>query len=936
MSIRALFTYLMILFAGHTAAQQTVLVNDPAVRTGKLPNGLTYYIRHNSWPANRANFYIAQKVGALQEEDHQRGLAHFLEHMCFNGSDNFKPNDLVRYCESIGVQYGSDLNAYTGIEETVYNINNVPTTRTTTLDSCLLILRDWAGGLTLSTEEIDQERGVIYEEWRQNLNARQRIMERALPVLYGGVRYGERMPIGLMSVVMNFKPKALRDYYEKWYRPENQAIIVVGDIDVDAMEARIKQRFSTLKGKTAYTPITPITIADNEQPIIVIEKDVEQTTNQVDLIFKYDPSPVAAKQTTEHIKQRYLKTAASALVNARLGEAAQKNDCPFFGAQMGDGQYLVSKTKRAFFISLAAKGGQTLQSLQAAYAETLRAKRHGFTAGEFERFKANSLSSLERMYANRDKRSNDQLAEDLKFHFIDHEPYLAAEQQYQLMKQIITATTLDDLNRTIQSMVPEEDRNMVVLSLNNEAEGNIYPTQEGILRAIHAARAMTLQPYVDQVNNEPLIAKLPTPGKIVKTQKSKKFDYDILTLSNGIKVYLKHTGHDKKSISLTGECAGGTGIYGLEDRPNFRLFNSVIGASRLGALTRNELAKRLAGSVANAGLSIDEQRVYVTGSTTPKDLETMFQLVYLNLTDIRKDEATFERILRKQYADLQADALSVEKAFSDSVTATFYGHNPRLRPFGFEDFNTVDLDRILQMAKEQTAAPGAFEFTIIGNYEMDSIRPLLERYLASLPAHKETKAGARTSILQKGRVANHFTRPMDTPKAQTVTMWHSDALPYTQKNVLVADVAGQILSMIYMDKIREKGSAAYSVGARAAMQRHQDGTATATITVDCPVRPEKADWARSVILQEVDSLAITCDAAMLDKVKQIMLKQSDDLVHTNGYWSTVVQLHRKYNLDWHTQRKAIISALKPADVSAFVRAILKSGNRTEVSMAPQP
>lgn len=934
--IKNLFFLVLMLVSGRIYAQHSLLPNDTAVRMGKLPNGLTYYIRHNAWPENRANFYIAQKVGSLQEEDHQRGLAHFLEHMCFNGSDHFAANDLIRYLESIGVQYGSDLNAYTGFEETVYNINNVPTHRQTTLDSCLLILRDWAGGLTLSAEEIDQERGVIYEEWRQTSNSRQRMMERALPILYSGVRYGYRMPIGQMSIVQNFKPQALRDYYKTWYRPDNQGIIVVGDVDVDATEKKIRQLFGNLKLSPNRKLVKPIAVPDNERPIVVIEKDKEQTTNQIDLIFKYDTHPDGFKQTREYLEQKFLKSAVASIVNARMTEVAQRNDCPYFGAQMGDGRYLISKTKRAFFISLAAKSGQTLQSLQAAYAEVLRAARFGVTQGEFERFKMSTLSNLERMRGMHDKRSNDQFSEELKYHFLDDEPYIPSDVQYQTMKQIVSNATLEQFNQTLRAMVPEEDKNMVIVSFNNEAEGNIYPTEEGLIQAVHRARQMQLTPYVDQTTTEPLLATLPTPGKIVKTEKSKKFDYDILTLSNGIKVYLKKTDYNKESVAITGECKGGSGIYGMEDFINFRLFNNVVGTSALGKFSRRDLGKMLTGKFANAGLSIDEQKVYITGSSTPKDMETMFQLMYLSLTDLRKDPATFERMLTKQASDLMAESISIDKAFADSVTATLYGHNPRLRPITIEDLERINPDRILQMAKEQTASAGAFEFTVIGNFEMDSIRPLLERYLGSLPAGTPQVGGKRTSHLQSGIVKNHFTRPMDTPKAQAVMTWHSNQIKYTQKNAILADVAGQILSMIYLDKIREKASAAYSVSARGYMTRYDDGTASAVISADCPMQPEKSTLAQNIMREELEALALHCDASMLDKVKQLMLKQSEDRTKTNGYWSSIIQTYRKHGLDWHTNRKQIIASLQPNDVSRFIKDLLKSGNRIEVSMTPEP
>lgn len=917
------------------APAQTFLPNDPEVRLGKLSNGLTYYIRKNQWPENRVNFYIVQKVGSLQEEDHQRGLAHFLEHMCFNGSQHFVGNDLQRYCESIGVQYGTDLNAYTGMDQTVYNINNVPATNLRAVDSCLIILRDWAGALTLDSQEIDQERGVIYEEWRTTTNSYQRMMERALPKIYGKSRYAYRMPIGTMEVVQNFQPKALRDYYEKWYRPDNQGIIVVGDVDVEVIEKRIVQLFADLKLAPNRSIVTPIPVPDNASPIVVIEKDKEQTTNQVDLIFKQDLAPDTVKQSLAYLADNYVKGAVVALMNARFAEVAQKTDCPFFGAQMGNGYFIVSRTKGAYSISLAAKFGQTLAALRNAYAEALRAARFGFTNTEFERFKTNALASLERMYAMRDKRSHSQIAEDLKRHFLDHEAYLSVDVHYQAMLQILHSLKLEHLNQAVRQMVPERDENMVIVSFNHEGEGSVYPTEEKLLQSVQEARNLPLTPYVDQTKTEPLIAVLPQPGKIVKTQKSKLFDFETLTLSNGMKIHLKKTDYDKKTVLFMGECKGGSASYGLEDLMNVRLFNSVAATSALGAFTRSELSKTLAGKMVNVGLSMDEEKTYITGSAAPRDLETMFQLLYLSFTDVRKDTLSFERLLRKQITELQAKGIAAEEIFADSVTNTFYGHNPRLRPTELEDLQQVDNDRILQMIKIQTASPGAFELSFIGNFDTDSIRTLIERYLAALPKGKKPRALPRTSYYQKGEIANHFLRPMDTPKAQAVMMWHSNEMAYTQKNAILASVVGQILSTTFLEEIREKASAAYTVSARCNLMRHDDGKVVVTLSVDCPMKPEKADLAQTIMHREVGLLAKTCDPTLLDKVKQLMLKQNDDMVRTNGYWSSVITTYRKTGQNWHDQRKKIIADLQPQDVVAFMQEFLKAGNKIEISMRPE-
>ena len=388
----------LLLFVAQVAMAQMMmsLPVDKDVRIGKLDNGLTYYIRYNNWPENRAEFFIAQRVGSIQENDDQRGLAHFLEHMCFNGTENFKGNEVIRWCESIGVQFGQDLNAYTSIDETVYNISNVPTTRQSALDSCLLILHDWADGLILDPEEIDKERGVIHEEWRMRTSPQMRMLERCLPKLYPNSKYGHRMPIGLMEIVDNFKPQTLRDYYENWYRPDNQAIVVVGDVNVDDIEKKIKDIFGKIKMPENPAPVVPEAVPDNAEPIFVIDKDKEQPTNGIELVIKHDAFPDSLKNTPVFLISNFIKSAAMNMLNARLAEYAEKPECPFVGAQAADGNFLFAKTKGALDLSASPKDGKIEASLAALLREARRAAEFGFTATEYERVKANYISSLDK------------------------------------------------------------------------------------------------------------------------------------------------------------------------------------------------------------------------------------------------------------------------------------------------------------------------------------------------------------------------------------------------------------------------------------------------------------------------------------------------------------------------------------------------------------
>lgn len=906
---------------------------DKDVRIGKLPNGLTYYIRHNNWPENRADFYIAQKVGSLQEEENQRGLAHFLEHMCFNGTEHFKGDGIIRYCESIGVQFGRDLNAYTAIDRTVYNISNVPTERQSALDSCLLILYDWANALTLDPKEIDKERGVIHEEWRMRTSASSRMFERTLPQLYPGSKYGLRMPIGLMSVIDNFKPQVLRDYYEKWYRPDNQGIIVVGNIDVDHTEAQIKKLFSGIKMPANPAPVVKEPVPDNNQPIVVIDKDKEQQVNFVEMLFKHPAVPDEAKTTMDYLMLTYAKQVALQMFNARLEEVSKRPDCPFVGAGANDGNYIFASTVNAFDVSVMPKEGQIEKSLAAAYREVLRATRHGFTATEFSRAKANVTSALDKMYSNKDKRYNTQFCDEYTEHFLDNEPIPSIDDYYATMKQIVPVLPLEAINEIMKSLVSETDTNLVVISFNNEKDGATYPTKEGLLKAIGDVRAENIEAYVDNVKDEPLITKLPAKGKIAKETDNAKFGYKELTLSNGVKVILKKTDYKKDQVVLQADGFGGQSLFGEKDYTNIKMFDAVIEASGLGNFSNTELTKALAGKVASCYMQLGETHQYISGSSTPKDVETMLQLVYLYFTGINKDQTSFDNLIKTYEISLKNKELSPDMAFGDSLNVTMTSHNPRFAPLHANDLAGVNYDRILEMQKQLTANAAAYKFTIIGNFDEATIRPLIEQYIASLPAQKNIVKGKRIDTDAKGVVLNHFTRKMEQPKAMAVAVWKADKIKVNLENSIRADIAGQVLSMIYLKKIREDASAAYSVGAQGGINRI-DNKEEAAITVYCPVKPEKKDIAMKIIRDEVEAMTKTCDTDMLGKVKEFMTKSHADKLKTNGYWMGVINDWRDYGIDLHSDYNKLLDAQTPATIAEFMKQLVSEGNRVEVVMMP--
>ncbi len=938
MKFRRLFAIGMLTIVGTMAAlaqQMPPIPVDDAVRSGKLDNGLTYFIRYNNWPEHRANFYIAQKVGSIQEEESQRGLAHFLEHMAFNGSDNFKGNDLIRYCESIGVQFGGDLNAFTSIDRTVYNIDNVPTTRQESLDSCLLILRDWADGLTLDPEEIDKERGVIHEEWRLRTSAESRMFERNLPALYPGSKYGVRYPIGLMEVIDNFKPKELRDYYEKWYHPTNQGIIVVGDVDVDHTEAMIKKLFGPITNPENAQPVVDEQVPDTPEPIVIIDKDKEFRTSEVELVFKHEAYPDSMKGDMSYLIVEYLKNAAVGMLNQRFTEAAQKPECSYTNAYCADGNYIFAKTMDAFDISATPKDiTKTADALKEAFIEARKAAEFGFTATEYERFKADYLSGLEKQYSNKDKRTNSQLYRQILGHFLDNEPMPSIDFTYQTMNQIVPMLPLQAVNMLMKEYIPANDSNMVVINFNNEAEGNVYPTKEQLLTAINEARAQEISAFVDNVKNEPLIAVMPKAGTIKKEVKNDKFGYTELTLSNGTTVILKQTDYKKDQVILSGNGLGGGNLYGEKDFANLMMFDDVIGHSGLGNFSSTELEKALAGKIANADLTMSGRYTSITGQSTPKDVETMLQMAYLYFTNINKDQAAYDQMMSSLEVQLKNRSLTPEVALSDTLTATMYGHNPRVAPMTAERLKDVSYDRILQIAKERTASAKGWTFYIIGNYDEETIRPLVCQYIGSLPAKGQVKKVARLTEIQKGDIDNTFKRKMETPKSIAYMIWTNEDMPYNLENAVKADIAGQVLSMVYLKKIREDASAAYSCGAQGNAQI-EDEFHNILLLGYCPMKPEKKDVALQIMQDEVANMQNEIDPSMLDKVQKLMVKQYEDAQKTNNYWRNVILTSRKYGIDSHTDYQKVVEAQTTETIKQFMKEFLKPGNRIKVVMLPE-
>ncbi len=938
MKIKHLLLAALMLFSCTAVAQQFPPIPvDDAVRVGKLPNGLTYYVRHNDYPEHRVNFYIAQRVGSIQEEESQRGLAHFLEHMAFNGSENFhgEGKGVIDYTRTLGVEFGGDLNAYTSTDETVYNINNVPSTRQSAIDSCLLILRDWSCGLLLEDEEIDKERGVIHEEWRLRRSAMQRMLENNLETLFPNSKYGKRMPIGLMSVVDGFKYNELRDYYHKWYRPDNQAIIVVGDIDVDYMENQIKAMFTPIKLAPNAAQVVAEAVPDNDEMIVVSDKDKEQQYTIIQLYFKHDPTTREEKANLDYMIEEYAMDIMSQMFGSRFSEKAQEPDCPFIQAGCGNSSYIMTNNKEAFVFYALPKEGKAEEAVQAIMTEVLRARQHGFTATEFIRAREEYMSSLERRYNERNKISNEHYGRSYAANYLTGEPIPSIEQEYQIMQQLTPMLPVELINEALKEVFPEGDKNMVVTVYSQEKDGAVYPTVDGLKNAINIARNTPVEAYVDNVKDEPLIAQLPKPGSIKKETKNTLLGYDELTLSNGAKVILKKTDFKENEVRLYAESKGGSSLYGKEDWANCELFDAVLSVSGRGEFDNTELEKAMAGKQASASLSLSTSYERLSGNSTVKDMETMFQLAYLEFTDIRKDEKGYATLMNMLETVLKNKDLQPEAVFGDSVNVTLNNHNWRDMPFEAENIKDINYDRVLQIAKERTANAADFTFYVVGAFDEQLVRQYLCQYIATLPANGKPENWVNVSERPVGKTVNHFTRKMETPKANSRIYWYSTTNPYSLENSLLADVAGQLLEKIYLQKIREDAGAAYSPYAGGSVSMVGDKVYTSLIGVVDPT-PEKTDMALNIMRDEIVKLGQSVDAASLADIKAAMIKNHDTAVKENGYWVNILSMYVGRGVDNYTDYKTVLNGITPEKVSAFVRnVVLGAGNSVEVVMLPE-
>lgn len=909
---------------------------DASIRQGKLKNGLTYYIRHNAKEAGLADFYIAQRVGSILEEPRQRGLAHFLEHMAFNGTKHFpgkgKQLGIVPWCETIGVKFGTNLNAYTSVDQTVYHIGSAPIKREGIIDSCLLVLNDWSQFINLEPKEIDKERGVIHEEWRNRRTgmAMQRMMENVMPKIYKGSKYEDCLPIGNMDIVDNFPYQDLRDYYQKWYRPDLQAIVVVGDFDVDMMERKIQKLFGKIKAHKNPAERIYYPVNDNDKMIVAIEKDKEQPIILGHLYMKSETTPDSEKNSVKYQREDYINGLITYMLNGRLSEKKQVANPPFMSATVKNGAFFVSRTKDAFSLSISCKQDNVLGGVSVAVGEVERARQHGFTQSELERAKKLYLNAAERQLKMEKDYKNSHYVSLCVNNFLEGEPILTPTYNLQLVKLFDGEVRLDEVNSQVGEIIT--DKNQVFIMYGPDKDGFVVPSESEIESTVLAAQQKRYDAYQEEQVPATLMAALPAPGKIVSEKPYGKFGMTEIVLSNGMKVYVKSTDYQADQITMSMRGEGGTSVYGDEDIPNFAFLSGSITEAGVGDFTATRLRKALAGKSLKLAPSITSEGQRITGTSSVKDLETMLQLAHLYFTAPRKDSMAFEGMMNRNLSLLKNRNASSKVVYNDSLSATLYDHNVRMAPVTVEIAKKADYNRIFEIYRERFSDASNFKTVFIGKVDMAQLRPLLCQYLATLPStHKAEKSNKANvpQIVKKNEVVK-FVHKQETPLAN-VSVFYTANVPFSPKNDLVLDMLTRVLQIAYTDSVREEKGGTYGVGVSFNLEKEDNPNALLRISYKSD--PKRYEELNPVIYKQLLNIADHGPvASSMDKVKKYLKKQYGQMAITNDYWNYVIWHQLDDDADFDKDYCKMVDNLTASDVQKMAKELLKQNHRVEVTM----
>ena len=910
---------------------------DENIRVGKLDNGLTYYIRHNAKPEGMGNFYIVHDVGAIQEGDNQQGLAHFLEHMAFNGTKNFPDKTMIEYLESVGIKFGANLNAFTSWDLTQYFMTDVPVNKEGVVDNVLTVLHDWSHFINLEQDEIDSARGVIKEELRTRDGAAWRSTIAMLQAVGKGSLYAERNLIGYLEGLESFTYDDIRTFYDKWYRPDYQAIVVVGDIDVDEIEAKIKTLMADIPAPAPDAAQKDvIVIPDNEEPIVSIFTDPEQQYSQVNVIYKSQAMPKEMRGTIAAELVDVMTSLMDRMAAERLQDLSEKPDAPFLDGNISTlGSFGICPTLNVTTGGAMTKDGEILTGYKAILTEMERIRRWGFTDGEFERAKAKLLASLESSYNSRDDRKHAFWAQRCIDNFREGTPMPSAETEYELDKQIVEMLNVTMINQVAQQLY-QPGKNMVIIVNSPKKEGVAVPTEAELLATLKEVTEGEVEAMKDDVVIEPLIAEdvVLKGSKVKKVAQNEAMGTTEWTLKNGVKVVLKQTDYEADRIRLSAISDGGTALFCDGCFWTAELLSSVMSESGISKFSASDLRKQMAGKVASAGTSVDTYEHSVMGQSSLKDVETMLQLVYLQFTAPRFDQTDFDNLITRISSLLANQETNPDFIFSKEVMKTIYGDSPRRQQLSAENLAKVKFDKLAEVHSKLYSNAKDFTFYFIGNMSPEELQPLVEKYIGSLPVKKKatntfTDDGVRAV---RGGVVNDFRQTMEQPKVSVLHYFGGDEA-YTLENQLVMEFFSSALDNRYLKSIREEKGGTYGVAVRGALDAEPAEEYALLIQFD--TNEQMADELSAIVIAEIEKIAAEGPLAEdMDKTREFLLKDYTKQIKNNSYWANAISEYYDYNIDVVNGYEEAVKAVSAEDVKALAKKILEDNNLVKVVMRP--
>ncbi|MBR6691103.1 MAG: insulinase family protein [Bacteroidaceae bacterium] len=929
--MKRLFITMAVAFVTLFSFAQSPLPVDENVRIGKLENGMTYYIRHNDKPAQRAEFYLATNVGAFQEADDQDGLAHFLEHMCFNGTKNFPGKSLLEYLQSIGAEFGRNINASTGFEQTQYMLNNIPITREGIIDSCLLVLHDYSHYVTCDPKEIDAERGVILEERRSRRDANWRMFERALPYYFGDTPMARRTLIGGEEQLKTFKPESLVNFYRKWYNPDMQAVVVIGDFDVDMMEQKIKATFSSIPAPAEPTVKPIIPIPGNEEPMVAVFTDPEASSSSIELIWRGEAVPREFANTDAAFMMNYIRSVISIVFSERMDEITAAVDAPFLGGNLHIGA--LCEGTDAVQSSVTFKDGEYKTALKAFCTEIERIKRYGITESEYERAKTKIISRAERAVEAAPSRENADFVWPILGHFFQNKYLLTPETELQLLQLVTAQCPAAVFQQFIASVIT--DQNLVVIYNAPERDGLSHPSTNDILAVIDEVKAGEVSAPSEEGADEPLLdAEAIKPGKIKKEKKG-EFGSTVWTLKNGVKVVYLPTTYKNDEVRISLVMDGGRSLIETAELASFEdniwtLFQGNRGLSKFSGV---QLKKVLTGKNVRCSTAIAPLSHGIEAVTTPKDIETAMQMLYLNIVSPRYDNDEYMNGVNQIVAMLPNIEKMPQMRLQKAIVETLYDTD-RMFVINQEVAGKANIAVVEKVCNRLFGDVAGATVYVVGNIDAATLKPLVEKYIASLPGGKKgDKWIDRNEDLVKGEVVKEVIVPMETPKT-TVLQVYSANIPYSVKNDVLLEAAKLYLDMVYVETLRESEGGTY--GASVAAQMRREPKPLALVQVAFETNPESAEKLSRLAVEGVQKLI--AEGIPADKLEMIVLNMKKNIPQeriSNSYWMGVLKQELEFGENYDAEYEAAVNSITSEAIVEIVKQVVGSGNFVQMTMSPE-